>query len=401
MKLRTFFRLQVGLLVTTIWAARAGSQPGTPPAAAPAAAAAPTVVSPEVHPDRRITLRLHAPKATDVTVAGEWSEPKANTPQKLTRDAAGLWSITVGPVEPNIYIYVFNVDGVTITDPVNPLVKLRARTNASMVEVPGGKPWDFRDVPHGTLQLHTHAASTLGGAPRQVFVYTPPGYEKRTGARYPVVYLLHGNNDLAAGWTMAGRANLILDNLIAEKKAVPMVVVMPWGHALPFGARPPEGQPTNNDVFETYLLKDVVPLIESHYRLSSDRRQRAVVGLSMGGAQALQIGLRHPQRFGTVGLFGAGMTRADFDVRYGALFAGVKTSKSTGKSSGGPRRDLLFIGVGKQDGVLARARELAEALRDRGELVTYHETDGGHTYPVWRKLLVEAAPSLFQNKPHH
>jgi enterochelin esterase family protein len=127
------------------------------------------------------------------------------------------YTANVGPVDPNIYIYVFNVDGMTITDPVNPYVKLRARTSASMVSVPGGMPWEFRDVPHGTVEVNWHKSSILNGAMRQVFVYTPPGYDRKRSQKYPVLYLLHGSNDLAAGWTMAGNANLILDNLQAEK----------------------------------------------------------------------------------------------------------------------------------------------------------------------------------------
>jgi enterochelin esterase family protein len=374
--------LVVSVLAAALW---------PPPAAEAQTATAPTtppsdLLSPEVHPDRRITFRLFAPRASEVTVAGEWSHP-ANSAEKMTRDATGVWSHTVGPVEANIYFYVFKVDGLTITDPVNPLVKLRARTSASVVEVPGGKLWEVRDVPHGTVATHTHASPVLGGAARQLHVYTPPGYEKSARTRYPVLYLLHGNNDLAIGWTMAGRAHLVLDNLIAEKKVVPMVVVMPWGHALPFGSKPPAGQPTNNDVFEQYLMKDVVPFIESRYRLAPGRNQRAVVGLSMGGTQALQIALRHPDRFGSVGLFGAGMTAQDFDARFGKLPL--------------PRWELLVIGVGKEDPVLDKAVELGELLTRRGLKVTQLTVSGGHIYPVWRKLLVETAPLLFQNKQRH
>jgi enterochelin esterase-like enzyme len=356
------------------------------PPAAPPPPAPDTLQSPEVLADRRVTFRLRAPRATEVTVGGEWSRPGAapNAPQKMTRDAQGVWSITVGPLEPNIYIYVFNIDGMTITDPVNPLVKLRARTSASMVEVPGGQPWEARDVPHGALAIHTHASTVLEGATRQLFVYTPPGYDRSQRARYPVLYLFHGNNDLAAGWTMAGRANLILDNLIADKKAVPMIVVMPWGHALPFGTRPAAGRPSNNDLFEQYLLKEVVPLVEARYRTAPGRRNRAIVGLSMGGAQALQIGLGHRDLFASIGVFGAGMTRADFEARYKTLAPAAPLDLG-----------LLFIGIGKEDGGLARARELGEALRAHGFSPIYQEVDGGHVYPVWRKLLVETAPRLF------
>ena len=366
-----------------------------PPAAAPAATAAPppaaadTLVSPEVHPDGRVTLRVRAPKASAVTVSGEWTRPAPNTPEKMTRDAAGVWSVTVGPLEPNIYIYVFNLDGVTVTDPVNPLVKLRARTSASMVEVPGGEPWDFRDVPHGQLHTHTHAAASLNGAQRQFVVYTPPGYE-RGRTRYPVTYLLHGNNDQAVGWTMAGRANLILDNQIASKQTVPMVVVMPYGHALPFGTRPPSGQP--DLVFERYLLEDVAPLVEAQYRIAPGRRSRAIVGLSMGGGHATQIALGHRDRFAWVGVFGAGYTRADFEASYKAK---LPPAPAAGKAAARPF-ELFFIGVGKQDGVLGRAQALSEALTANGVPTTYVETDGGHTYPTWRTLLVQAAPLLFR-----
>jgi enterochelin esterase-like enzyme len=352
-------------------------------AAPPAPRPPDTLVSPEVHPDHTVTLRLRAPRAAQVTVAGEWTHPAPNTPQKLSRDKEGVWSITVGPLDPNIYIYLFEVDGVTTTDPVNPLIKLRARGSASMVEVPGGMPWEFRAVPHGAVQVLTHAAPALGNAQRQVIVYTPPGYE-RGNTRYPVLYLFHGTNDLAVGWTMCGRANLILDNFLADKKAVPMIVVMPWGHALPFGARPPAGQPGNNDVFEDYLIKDVMPLVEARYRIAPGRRNHAVVGLSMGGAQALQIGLHHRAIFGSIGVFGSGMTRADFEAHY---------------QTAGEKLDLLFVGVGKDDGGAARARELADTLTAHGLPATFEEIEGGHTYPVWRKLLVETAPLLFRAAP--
>jgi enterochelin esterase family protein len=349
-----------------------------------------TLQSPEVHPDGRVTFRLRAPRASEVAVAGEWTRPAANTPEKLTRDDKGVWSITVGPIEPNIYIYVFNVDGMTITDPVNPLVKLRARTSASMVEIPGGKPWELRDVPHGTVEILTHASRVLGGAMRQIYVYTPPGYDKKGLARYPVVYLLHGNNDLAAGWTMAGRANIILDNLIAEQKALPMIVAMPWGHALPFGSKPSPGKAGNNDVFEQYLLRDVVPLVEGKYRTALGRANRAVVGLSMGGAQALQIGLGHRDSFASLGIFGSGMIRADFEARYQSL---------ADERAAGKKLALLYVGVGKDDPTQARAKELSDTLTAHGLPAHYQEVDGGHTYPTWRKLLVETAPLLFRKTP--
>jgi enterochelin esterase-like enzyme len=367
--------------------------PASTPAALASRAADP-LQSPEVHPDRRITFRLRAPRASEVAVAGEWMRPggAVKDPQALTRDAEGVWSVTVGPVDPNIYIYVFHVDGMIISDPLNPLIKLRARTAASMVEVPGGMPWEPRNVPHGALQIETHASLVLQGATRQIFVYTPPGYDKNRSQRYPILYLFHGNNDLAAGWTMAGRANLVLDNLIAEKKALPMIVVMPWGHALPFNSRPAAGQPSNNDVFEHYLIKDVIPLVESKYRVAPGRARRAIVGLSMGGAQALQIGLSHRDLFATIGVFGNGMTRAEVNSRYGDSLKEANWSNKL-------NLNLVFIGIAKEDPARARSQQLCDALRYHGIPVLYHETEGGHTYPVWRKLLVETLPLLFRAPP--
>jgi enterochelin esterase-like enzyme len=344
-----------------------------------------TLQSPELNADKTFTLRLLAPKASEVTVAGEWN---LNKPQALSKDGKGVWTITVGPVPPNIYIYAFNVDGVTITDPINPSVKLRARTSASMVHIPGDQPWDFRDVPHGSIEINVHRSAVLGGAQRQIFVYTPPDYHKSRSTRYPVLYLLHGSNDLAAGWTFAGNANLILDNFQADKKAVPMIVVMPWGHAIPFGSRPGPNEPGNNARFEEYLLKEVMPLMEAKYRISPGRKNRALMGLSMGGGQTLQTGLTHLDLFSGLGVFGNGMTRADFENRHKAVLDDVAGTNK--------KLDLFWIGVGKDDPIRARAKELSDTLTSNGISHKYHETDGGHTYPVWRKLLTETAPLLFK-----
>lgn len=259
-----------------------------------------------------------------------------------------------------------------------------------MVHVPGDQAWDFKDVPHGSIEINVHRSELLGGVQRQIVVYTPPDYHKNRSTRYPVLYLLHGNNDLALGWTFAGNANLILDNLIASKKAAPMIVVMPWGHALPFGARPGPNEPGNNARFEEYLLKEVMPSMEAKYRVLPGRRNRALAGLSMGGGQTLQIGLAHLDLFATLGVFGNGMTRTDFESRHKSVLADVADTNK--------KLDLLWIGVGKDDPVLSRAKELSTTLTSHGIEHKYHETDGGHTYPVWRKLLTETAPLLFKKK---
>jgi enterochelin esterase-like enzyme len=250
-----------------------------------------SLLSPEVHPDRRVTFRIRAPKASEAAFTGDWMKP--NTSEKMTRDAEGVWSVTVGPLAPSIYIYTFSVDGVTMADPVNPRIKLRARTSASLVEVPGEnlQIWDARDVPHGSVDVNWQKSKVLNGETRWIWVYTPPGYEKERSRRYPVLYLFHGSNDIAGGWVLAGQANFILDNLIAEKKAEPMIVVMPFGHAVPFGARG-----DNNKLYEEYVLQDVMPLVEGKYRTDAKRERRAIAGLSMGGGQALYMGFGHRNR---------------------------------------------------------------------------------------------------------
>ena len=205
-----------------------------------AQAQTPTIVSPEIHPDRTVTFRIYAPKASKVDIAGEWilgnaAETTGTSSVPMTKDDKGVWSIKVGPLPANTYIYSFNMDGITMADPVNPVMKLRARTSASLVTVPGGELWEFSDVPHGKVEINYHKSAELNGAMRQILVYTPPGYDKNPSARYPVLYLFHGSVGVASDWTMCGFANYILDNLIAQKKAVPMIIAMPWGHAIPCG----------------------------------------------------------------------------------------------------------------------------------------------------------------------
>src|SRR5689334_16392618 len=224
----------------------------------------PRLVSAEVHSDRKVTFRIRAPKASEVTLTGDWLG--ATPAPKLAKDDAGVWSVTLGPFEPSIYIYSFTVDGIAMADPVNPRMKLRASTSASLVEVPGESEfWQPRDVPHGAVEINWEKSKAINGETRAIWIYTPPGYQKGS-QRYPVLYLLHGSNDTAAGWTMAGNANFVADNLLAEKKMVPMIIVMPWGHATPFGEQ------GNDTLFENYVLQDVIPTVEGKYRVAPGRQ---------------------------------------------------------------------------------------------------------------------------------
>ncbi len=340
------------------------------------------LVSPEVQADRRVTFRLRAPRASEVGFFGDWMA--TGTLERMTKDAEGVWSVTVGPLAPGIYLYTFSMDGVTIADPVNPRIKLRSRTSASMVEVPADPPalWQARDVPHGSVEINWRKSKVLNGDTRWIWVYTPPGYEK-TRKRYPVLYLFHGSNDIAGGWVLAGCANFILDNLLEENKAVPMIVVMPYGHAVPFGS-PREMQARNTAVFEQYLLQEVMPMVESKYRVAPGRPNRAIAGLSMGGGQSLSIGFGHVNLFSAVGAFSAAVP-ADFEDRYQS---GLKEANSTLK--------LVWIGCGRQDSLFPRSEKLSELLTARGVRHTFRATEGAHTYTVWRQYLGEFVPLLFR-----
>ena len=353
------------------------------PAPAPTTSSPAPVVSPEVGPDHRVTFRVRAPHAAEVGLWGDWMPLPNSQSQPMVREAGGDWAITLGPLEPGPAIYTVTVDGVTTTDPVNPKVKLRARTSASLVTVPGDgtEPWEARDVPHGTLEVNWARSEILGDT-RSYIVYTPPDYETHRGQRYPVLVLLHGSNDTAAGWTDVGRANFILDNLLAAHRAAPMIVVMPWGHAVPF-----DGPQTDNDSrFERYLLGEVLPQVERKYRVKTGREQRAIVGLSMGGGQALKIGLGHLDRFGAVAAFSSAIP-SDAGVRFQTLFEAPDATNR--------KLALLWIGCGRQDGAFDRNRGFSELLTRHGIRNTFYPTDGRHNFTLWRRHFAEVAPQLF------
>jgi len=341
-----------------------------------------TLVSPEVLPDRRVSFRVRAPKASEVSLFGDWMMP--NTQQAMTRDDRGVWSTTLGPLEPGLAIYTFTVDGVTTPDPVNPRIKLRARTSASLVDVPGHPPelWEARDVPHGAVEVNWEKSKVTGDT-RAYYVYTPPGYDPSRSARYPVLYLLHGNNDTASGWTDVGKANFILDNLLAEKKALPMIIVMPWGHAVPYAG----SQSNNTAIFERYLIEEVIPQVEKKYRVARGRENRAIVGLSMGGGHALQIGLSHLELFSAVAAFSSAVP-GNFESRFKPL---LDHPDGTNK-----KLKHLWIGCGRQDPAFERNQELSELLTAHKVRNTFYPTEGLHNFAVWRRYLVQVAPLLFR-----
>ena len=353
--------------------------------------------SPEVNPDRSVTLRYSAPDAAKVELVGEIMQGQG--PRAMTRDDSGVWTTTVGPLSPEIWIYNFRVQGVDVVDPSNPAVKPTppGLAMSSFVEVPGDQPafYDSRAVPHGEVRMLMYESKAMG-VTRWLWIYTPPNYD-RTSTRYPVLYLLHGNGEAQNGWVMNGRANIILDNLIADGKAQPMVVVMPQGHALQGANVGPLVRIAGetgmfSERFPRDLLEDVIPLVERKYRVFADGDHRAIAGLSMGGGQALSIGLAHPDIFHWI---------LGYSAAVGGQFMPDETafqSVLADPASVNRKLRLLWISCGKQDFLYRANRDFAETLKAKGLNVTYKETDGAHVWSVWRNNLNETAAMLFA--PH-
>jgi enterochelin esterase-like enzyme len=348
-----------------------------------------SLVSPEVAADRRVTFRIFAPKASEVSVMGQWDD---NQRHPMTKDERGVWSITVGPLEPSFWFYNFTLDGIDIADPINPQVKLRTRSPVSLVSVPGTeKPelWEARsDVPHGAVEQIWHN-SKVAADTRHYFVYTPADYDPNGTTRYPVLYLLHGASSFPSDWTAAGRANFVADNLIAAKRMQPMIIVMPSGYALPGSNMMPGGRGggDNDAAFDRYLLEEVMPAVEKKYRVIADREHRAVMGLSMGGGQALKVGFSHLDLFSAVAGFSSASI-GNFETRFASL-----VSDPAGTNA---KLKLLWIGCGRQDRAFSTAQNLDASLTKANIRHTFFEMDGVHNYVVWRRCFEETATKLFR-----
>jgi len=361
------------LVVTALaWAVAAPAQ--QPNAQPKQPKAQPKFASPEVKSDRSVVFRLYAPKAAAVTVNGEWGGQRV----AMTKDDNGVWSATVGPLPADLFSYTFNVDGAPTIDPRNTRLKIGRGSMSNLVEIPGNAAQDVRKVPHGTLNVIHYESKSLGGKSRGLVVYTPPGYETSGQTRYPVMYLLHGSGDDEHGWTDVGLTHRILDNLIADDKAVPMLVVMPDGHAIERGAG------DNTKALEGDLLGDIMPLVEKNYRVKTGPENRAIVGLSMGGAQSFAIGMAHLDTFSYVCPFSMGGGNAN------AAIANL-TAEEANK-----RLKLLWIACGRQDGLFGRSEQLCAQLKEKGIRHEWHPSEGAHSWPVWRKYLTEVTPLLFR-----
>lgn len=354
----------------------------------------PGIVSPDIAESHKVTFRVQAPEADKVMLSGDFSEDTA-----LTKGENGLWSITLGPIDPDIYFYRFMVDGVPTLDPGNPNAKIGFTTSTivSILEVPGDGPafYDIKDVPHGILRTHLYDSKS-NGVIRELNVYTPPGYDANPGRRYPVLYLLHGMNNDHHSWHRYGRADEILDNLLAEGAIKPFIVVMPLGYG---GASadgrsrgwlgaPQDRQGALRNLYERDVIEDVIPFIETNYRTIADREHRAIVGFSMGGGHSSAIGLGHLDTFSYIGVMSAGMR--------GGLDSEPMATLAADPEAANEKIKLLWIACGKDDFAMAGARTMSENLTKAGIEHTFLETEGAHHWRVWRRYLRDLAPLLFQ-----
>jgi enterochelin esterase family protein len=400
---RAFPTIAAAVAALTIGAAAALAQPGGAP---------PRFTSPEVGADRRITLRFFAPNAKSVVASGELD----GKPHPLTIGDNGVWSVTIGPLAPDIYTYAFNVDGITALDPRNANTKYGYGFfgPASIVQVPGDVPqfYDVKPVPHGKVSIvpYTSKAIELW---RTAWVYTPPGYDR--GKDYPVLYLLHGAGDIESGWTMIGRANNILDNAIAEGRAKPMVVVMPLGHPIQSFWTGPAAQVPEfvdkamasggslDDIITAMMSGDgkggpssvaidivsgVRTMIERDFKVSTRPDDRAIAGLSMGGGQSVNIAFSQPALFRYVVLMSPAVNARVADI-YPQHMKNPGTLNTQFK--------LFWVGVGKDDGLTGPGdRAFSEALTKHGIKHVFKETEGRHEWTVWRHYLNDVVSLLFK-----
>jgi enterochelin esterase family protein len=366
----------------------------------------PAVVSPEVLPDRRITFRLLAPQAETVRLTGS-DIPGVGSGTAMTKNENGVWEVTLGPVEPGAYRYTFNINGVPVVDPRSPAISESNNNVWSLVAVPGSDLMDTRNVPHGAVASVPYYSTALSKF-RRMHVYTPPGYELGRD-KFPVFYLLHGAGDCDDSWTSVGRAGFILDNLIAAKRARPMIVVMPAGHTRPFGmgfAPPRAGSTPPPDEFVQDFVTDIMPYVEKNYRTLNDRQHRAIAGLSMGGSQTLNIAIPHLDMFAYIGVYSSGLfgivgppraASAAPAAPAGTGFPWEEQHQSELDNAGLKKGLKLFwFSTGKDDFLLATTRATVDMFKKHGFDPVFAESSGGHTWLNWRNYLIEFAPQLFR-----
>jgi enterochelin esterase-like enzyme len=343
--------------------------------------------TPDVHADNSVTFRFAAPNAQEVKLEREGAEPIA-----MQKDDQGVWSVTTPPLTPDYYGYSIIVDGVRMLDPYNHRLVPNLITPENALYIRGSSSWDEADVPHGEIHHHFYK-SAVAEDDRDYYVYTPPNYDAKAKTMYPVLYLLHGFSDDASGWTAVGHANVIFDNLIAQGKIKPMIVVMPLGYGtmeiirLGWGAgwSHIDVRDKNFANFRAALLTEVMPRAESEYCIRKDRNSRAIAGLSMGGSESLLTGLNNLDKFAWIGAFSSGGIPGDFDKDFPGLDA---------KANAQIR--LLWVACGTEDHLIEVNRKFREWLKAKGVQHTDIETPGEHSWMVWRRNLTEFTQLLFR-----
>jgi enterochelin esterase family protein len=352
--------------------------------------------SPEVRGDGSVVFHLAMPNARSVDLHLEG----VKNAFPMNKGADGVWTVTVPGIAPQYYSYSFTVDGTSVLDPHNTFVKTSYFSNQNVFLVPGHSPmpWENADVPHGVVHHHYYH-SDIVGIDSEYFVYTPPGFDEHSDKKYPVLYLLHGYSDQPTAWTFMGRANIILDNLIAAGKAKPMIVVMPWGYGdmaiIKEGWaawRDREVVSSNFTKFGTALFTEVMPRVKAEYPLSEKREDHAIAGLSMGGAETLLVGLNHTDDFAWIGAFSAGGIGSD---HFDALFPAITPQTGAQVQS---KLKLLWISCGTEDGLYEPNQKFIAWLKSDGMQPMAVSTPGMHAWMVWRDNLSKFAPLLFQGK---
>jgi len=331
-------------------------------------------ISPEVYDDHTVTFRVNAPEAQEIKLSGSiLLGLGTNQPIPFTKGDDGVWSLTVGPMTPEIYYYKLLIDGVSVVDPSNTLTGFANQPGFSILVVHGDGPawYDARNVPHGTATRHFYHSEVTGGE-RDLYVYTPPGYDP--DKQYPVLYLMGGSGEVASTWSLFGRVNFIEDNLIAEGKALPMIIAMPNNQVV--HRMDPEHTPRSFDLFNDEMLQEVIPLVESNYSVKADKHHRAISGLSMGGRHAQIIGMNNLDVFGSIGILSAAES---FDLMPGVIDDPDLNDKI----------DYLFVGAGTHETRPgSRQSMLHEQLQEKHiDHEYYIGSDGAHDFVTWRHLL--------------
>ncbi len=361
----------------------------------------PQVSSPVIANNNKVTFSIFSNSANSISVNGSWMGMGENA--EMTKNSEGVWSVTVGPIEPSMYHYNFIVDGISILDPTNPKAMRDGTRYSSTLIIPGtgSKNVEVNDVPHGTIHKVWYDSPSLG-LYRRMTVYTPAGYED-SNKDYPVLYLLHGGGGDEEAWSSLGRANYILDNLIAEGKAEPMLVVMTNGNpdqTISVNERKVDPDAVPSDAantmgakdFPNSIVNDVIPYIEDHFRVLTDKKNRALAGLSMGALQTQITGMNNPNLFNYLGVFSIGL-QMEFGEGTTDLIAAYDKNLDVLKQNG---FELFYIGVGREDFVYEGVELLRGKLDEHNFDYIYNETDGGHTWANWRTYLSDYAPRLFK-----